>query len=113
MELKCKNCRQIVIKIHEDQIKDAHLRKRTIEEIKSTNCSTVAEDNLFLDEEDLPEWITEEFQASQWTKGKLKCRNCSSTVGSYNFLGGGKCACGMSLIPQIHLIKITKFDYVH
>lgn len=48
------------------------------------------------------------FQAG-WTKGRLNCPNCEARVGSFDFVSQSTCACGLSVLPAVHVVK-SKVD---
>ncbi|PNF35168.1 hypothetical protein B7P43_G08767 [Cryptotermes secundus] len=44
-----------------------------------------------------------------WVKGRLHCPKCQGRVGAFDFVSGQKCACGLCLLPAVHLIR-SKVD---
>ncbi|KAI5634803.1 hypothetical protein NE865_12521 [Phthorimaea operculella] len=59
---------------------------------------------IYLVEDKLPDWIKQNVEAENWTKGKLHCSNCRSKVGSFDFVSGRKCDCGQSVLPSVHFV---------
>jgi hypothetical protein len=44
-----------------------------------------------------------------WVKGRLRCPRCNGRVGGFDFVSGQKCACGLCVLPAVHLIR-SKLD---
>lgn len=42
-------------------------------------------------------------------KDKLKCPNCSTNLGAFDYVSGHKCPCKQQCVPFIHLVK-SKID---
>ncbi|XP_054259175.1 E3 ubiquitin-protein ligase RNF180-like [Macrosteles quadrilineatus] len=73
-------------------------------------CSSLKQDVFYIDDVNVPEWITLCIDEGDWTKGKLKCPQCTARVGSFDFVSGFHCQCQLSVVPSIHLVK-SKVDY--
>ncbi|GIY75328.1 uncharacterized protein CDAR_515051 [Caerostris darwini] len=54
-------------------------------------------------------WIREQINAGDWMKGKLHCPVCKTRLGSYNFVNGAKCQCGLHVLPSLHVTS-AKID---
>lgn len=111
VHIKCRQCRTIITKIASSHLSDAHTQPYSIDpnDLKS-NCPTViGRTEVYLIEESLNQWIQDEIEKSNWTRGKLKCNKCSSNVGSFDFITGQKCDCRQFNQPSVHFIK-SKID---
>ncbi|KAK4298736.1 hypothetical protein Pmani_028940 [Petrolisthes manimaculis] len=75
-------------------------------------CESVRQHNcLYIDEEHYPDFILDAVNESGWTKGKLHCPGCKCRLGSYNFVCGSRCVCGVCILPQLHLLH-SKIDWM-
>ena len=108
--IKCKMCRNILIELSTKYVLDGHSKifiKRDI-----SNCDTqVLRNELYINEENLNEWINHEIEIAEWTKGKLKCPKCTARVGSFDFVTGQKCLCHQYVLPPVHFVN-SKVDFV-
>jgi hypothetical protein len=43
-------------------------------------------------------------------KGRLHCPKCQCRVGGFDFVSGQKCACGLCVLPAVHLVS-SKVDH--
>lgn len=88
--IRCRLCRRELLT--SEKIKFSHSGKYE----PCGNC-------IFLNEEHLPAWITEEIENSSWRKGRLKCptENCTARVGGFDYIQGLLCGCGDFTIPAI------------
>lgn len=109
--IKCRKCRTRLLCVQPKDILNAHNEEACLEgNVNESNCLTVQERNeIFLLEDNLPEWISKEVETSQWTKGKLKCSGCDSRVGSFDFISGTRCHCSKGVLPSVHLVR-SKVD---
>ncbi|KAJ8933210.1 hypothetical protein NQ314_014157 [Rhamnusium bicolor] len=107
-EIKCKNCRKVLF--HEMQCKHLFINAHHVPLTRSSDgCATTEQNNLFLNEEYLPDWITIRIETEKWSKGRLNCPYCDSRVGGFDFVSGAKCTCSIYVLPSIHIIK-SKVD---
>lgn len=109
-EIRCKNCSKPILSSTECKIiyKDAHNSTTTTE----TTCPTVTESNsLYLNEDELPSWISERIEQEQWSKGRINCPRCDSRIGGFDFISGLHCACKLVVLPSVHLTK-SKVDAI-
>ncbi|KAK3850166.1 hypothetical protein Pcinc_043109 [Petrolisthes cinctipes] len=75
-------------------------------------CASIREHNcLYISEEYFPDFILHAVNESSWTKGKLHCPGCSCRVGSFNFVCGSRCVCGVCVLPQVHILN-SKIDWM-
>lgn len=51
----------------------------------------------YIPENHMPTWMTSNIDKGEWVKGKVLCPKCSSRLGSYNFVSGMKCSCGLEV----------------
>ncbi|CAK1599794.1 unnamed protein product [Parnassius mnemosyne] len=95
--IKCHKCRHVLL----NDLNIAHNKQL---------CDSKGCDNfdvkkfIYLHEDKIPSWIKRKVENEQWTKGKLHCENCGCKVGSFDFISGRKCDCGMAVLPPIHFV---------
>ncbi|XP_023218338.1 E3 ubiquitin-protein ligase RNF180-like isoform X2 [Centruroides sculpturatus] len=105
---KCRKCRHILFT--SENVIPSHNAAYD----KSTNM-TVCEDLenekhvWFLKDDVLEEWMEKQIDQGNWIKGKLCCPTCSNRIGSYDFVSGSQCTCGI-VLPAIHVVK-SKIDF--
>lgn len=107
--LKCRNCRGDIATVASEALIDAHsvIEKDNVDD---QSCRSVQDNNeIYIHEDFIPDWITKNIELSEWTKGKLKCLKCETKIGSFDFLSGNKCFCGRFLIPAVQFVK-SKVD---
>lgn len=109
--IKCKKCRKSIF--DKNQTKDLFLNAHnTAVGICLEECASIQEENnIFLNEQFLPQWIILRIEAEKWSKGKLNCPSCDSRIGSFDFVSGQKCNCSSYVLPPIHIIK-SKVDLI-
>lgn len=74
----------------------------------SLNSSSTLEQLLFVDEQNIPDWIREQIVVCGWLKGRIKCKksDCNARVGAFNFIQRVTCGCHESnLLPAIHISR--------
>lgn len=105
-DIKCKKCRRTLFS---DKILVTN-HNMSYEGTQSDSCSHKSSVH-YLNQELLSDWIVDQLNASEWTKGKIYCPNgdCNSRIGSFNFISGSKCQCDSHILPAIHVIK-SKVD---
>ncbi|XP_023706052.1 E3 ubiquitin-protein ligase RNF180 [Cryptotermes secundus] len=105
MSLKCRKCRQVLLTQH-DAVLTAHGEHIGA----NAACAAVQFGAVFyLQEDRLPAWIETIVDKEGWVKGRLHCPKCQGRVGAFDFVSGQKCACGLCLLPAVHLIR-SKVD---
>lgn len=111
VQIKCRKCRMIIMRVSSDNLLDAHADRFTKEltQIQSDCPSIIGRTEIFLNEDALDTWIQDEIERSEWTKGKLKCTKCAANVGSFDFVAGQKCDCKQFNQPSVHFIR-SKVD---
>lgn len=112
VQIKCRKCRTIIMKISANNLLDAHSEKITNDPAQlQSNCLTIDHrTEFFFNEDGLESWIQEEIERSEWTKGKLKCHKCTANVGSFDFVSGSQqCSCKQFNQPPVHFIR-SKID---
>ncbi|KAJ8311930.1 hypothetical protein KUTeg_010537 [Tegillarca granosa] len=75
------------------------------DDIEEKTCSISVGTILYISSDLIPEWIEEAIHKCQWTKGKVNCPKCKGRLGSFDFLSSGKCSCGKSVLPSIHILQ--------
>ncbi|GBN77797.1 hypothetical protein AVEN_59588-1 [Araneus ventricosus] len=80
-----------------------HGQSPTIYDSTLENCSS-ASDVCYLREDILLSWMKDQVDTGNWMKGKLFCPSCNCRIGSFNFVGGSKCNCGLSVLPSLHVV---------
>uniref|UniRef100_S4P3U6 E3 ubiquitin-protein ligase RNF180 n=1 Tax=Pararge aegeria TaxID=116150 RepID=S4P3U6_9NEOP len=94
--VKCHKCRQVLL----SDLSATYNKSRC----KDT-CSSYNRNNfIYLLEDHLPAWIKVKIEEEQWTKGKLHCENCGCKVGTFDFVSGRKCECGITVLPPVHFV---------
>ncbi|VVC94156.1 unnamed protein product [Leptidea sinapis] len=93
----CRKCRHILLDNFETSY---HKSTSCLDSCSSYNLQT----HIHLDEA-IPQWIKSKVEETGWTKGKLKCSECGSKVGSFDYVSGRKCECDNTVLPPIHFIK--------
>lgn len=111
MQIKCRKCRTIIMKVSGNDLLDAHSDtfSKDLAQIQSDCASIIGRTEIYLNEDALETWIQEEIERSEWTKGKLKCVKCTANVGSFDFVAGQKCDCKQFNQPSVHFIR-SKID---
>lgn len=111
VQIKCRQCRTIIMKMIESNLLDAHSDKFSMLplQIESKCLSVIGRTEIYLNEDAVEPWIQVEIEKSEWTKGKLKCIKCTSNVGSFDFVTGQKCDCKKFNQPSVHLSR-SKID---
>lgn len=109
-QIKCRKCRTIITKVASVKLLNAHSKQFSIDLDARNECaSTSGRTEVYLMEEAFEQWLRDEIEQSEWTKGKLKCKKCSSNVGSFDFVTGQKCDCRQFNQPPVHFIR-SKID---
>lgn len=111
IQMKCRQCRTIIMKVLESNLLDAHSDKfSTFSSKVESHChSVIGRTEIYLNEDALEPWIQAEIEKSEWTKGKLKCIKCAANVGSFDFVTGQKCDCKLFNQPSVHFSR-SKID---
>lgn len=111
VQIKCRKCRTVVMKVLIDNLLDAHSDKfeNYLAQIRSDCPSIIGRTEIYLNEDALEQWIQDEIEKSEWTKGRLKCIKCTANVGSFDFVTGQKCECKQFNQPSVHFIR-SKID---
>ncbi|CAH0547340.1 unnamed protein product [Brassicogethes aeneus] len=108
--VKCRNCRRNIIEDCENHLVNAHNLPRNKDH--EVNCLSITEEtNIFLNEENLPLWISNKIQEVNWSKGRLNCTECDARIGGFDFISGHKCECLENPLPPVHFIK-SKVDLI-
>ncbi|XP_058447668.1 uncharacterized protein LOC131428047 [Malaya genurostris] len=109
MQVKCKKCSHMLIDVDIQNILAVH--QKSPGTIIDLQCATEVENNeLFIHEDHLSDWMHAEIERSQWTKGKFKCFKCGNKIGSFDFVSGSRCKCEMqTVLPSVHFIR-SKVD---
>lgn len=108
--IKCRKCRTTITQVSSAKLLNAHSEQFSNDLDANNECSTVVgRTEVYLMEEAIEQWIQNEIEQSEWTKGKLKCTKCSSNVGSFDFVTGQKCDCRQFNQPPVHFIR-SKVD---
>lgn len=110
-EVKCKKCRKTII--NELQIKNLFLNAHNLPlTVEHDICETVNEEHkLYLNEENIPDWIKLVLEAGEWSKGKINCQFCDFRIGGFDFISGSKCSCTNNILPHIYIVK-SKVDLI-
>ena len=110
---KCRKCRLGLLS-HESLL-TCHNRPLTQEsppplEDPSEKCETLTT-VLFVDEQKVQDWMRQQIDQGNWTKGRITCpgNKCGARIGSFNFIGGVYCACSKNELPPIQIIR-SKVD---
>lgn len=107
---KCRKCRLGLLS--QESLLTCHnspLTKSPIED-QSTTCATLTT-VLFVDEQKVQDWMRQQIDEANWTKGRITCpgNRCGARIGSFNFVGGVYCACSKNELPPIQIIR-SKVD---
>lgn len=107
--IKCKKCRKPIS--DGAQTKELFLNAHSSPLGSSPEeCASIQEENnIFLSEEFLPQWIILRIESERWSKGRLNCPSCDSRIGGFDFVSGQKCGCSSHVLPPVHIIK-SKVD---
>ncbi|KAK6635520.1 hypothetical protein RUM44_000772 [Polyplax serrata] len=106
ISVKCRKCRHLLFLHPEITLLNGHSVSPTELSVKYVECSTIQEDNLwFLQDTNLPSWISDVVNKANWTKGKICCPNCQGRLGSFDFVSGNKCQCSSYILPPVHIVK--------
>lgn len=105
---KCKKCRHVLFK--SQSVVNSHNEIYNIN-TKLTDCQDLEKEKYvwFLRDDNLEEWIERQIDQGNWIKGKLLCPTCNNRIGSYDFVSGSQCTCGI-VLPSIHVVK-SKVDF--
>ncbi|GBM15325.1 hypothetical protein AVEN_210952-1 [Araneus ventricosus] len=109
VKYKCRKCRHILFS--EKEACNAHGISFSMQPNETKfleTCKQNAEICYIKDDEFLP-WMKEQVETADWMRGKLFCPTCSSRVGSFDFVGGSKCQCGLHVLPSLHVVS-SKID---
>lgn len=111
VQIKCRQCRTVIMKVIKSNLLDAHSDKFSIfsSQVVSQCASVIGRTDVYLNEDVLEPWIQDEIEKSEWTKGKLKCIKCAANVGSFDFVTGQKCDCKLFNQPSVHFSR-SKID---
>lgn len=92
LQIKCRKCRTVILKVSADNLLDAHSEQfsKDVAQIQSDCPSIIGRTEIFLNEDTLDQWIQDEIEKSEWTKGKLKCFKCTGNVGCLDLTNGAK-----------------------
>lgn len=108
-QLKCKMCRALLAMSTTKKFLNGHGQPYKIHGTIDENCTTIQENSkMFIDDSHLDDpsfWIVNAIEEQHWTKGKLKCPNCSTKIGSFDFIGDDRCQCGMFTQRKVHLTR--------
>lgn len=109
-QIKCRKCRTVISKVASAKLLNAHSENFSIDLDANNDCSSISgRTEIYVMEDAFEQWIQDEIEQSEWTKGKLKCIKCSSNVGSFDFVTGQKCDCRQFSQPPVHFIR-SKVD---
>lgn len=105
---RCRKCRaklfsaESLITIH---------HKSSTSDSSENDCDKKLSNILFINEQIMEDWIREQIDSGEWTKGRLTCPTdrCLARVGSFNFINGAFCHCGQYELPSIQFNK-AKLD---
>jgi len=92
-------------KLPESGIKCRQCRSGFLIEVVDSEKSesfTSTTDLYLINEEDLPNWVSEKVEEAGWTKGRLNCPKCQCRVGGFDFVNGSE--------NPVHFVK-SKVDY--
>lgn len=59
----------------------------------------------YLKDEVVETWLQLQIDAGEWVKGKITCPHCNLRLGSFDFVTGKQCDCGLHVLPPIHIVK--------
>ncbi|KFM67812.1 E3 ubiquitin-protein ligase RNF180, partial [Stegodyphus mimosarum] len=99
---KCRRCRHFLFS--HNQISDSHGEMLFSNERPSKSCNPIAS-VFYLKEESIPSWLKNQVDEGNWTKGKLFCPTCKCRIGSFDFVSGSKCSCGIHVLPSLHVVS--------
>ncbi|GIY62085.1 uncharacterized protein CDAR_179431 [Caerostris darwini] len=97
---KCRKCRKILFS--EKEACNSHGESLISNETET--CNPISE-VYYLREDVLLPWMKDQVNSGNWMKGKLFCPHCNCRIGSFNFVGGSKCHCGLSVLPSLHVVS--------
>lgn len=104
--VKCRKCRHLLFTHPDVTVLTAHGDSCSNFSIKYVECKTIQEDNVwFLQDSSLPDWISILINEANWTKGKVNCPKCQGRLGSFDFVSGIRCYCGLNVLPPVHIVK--------
>ncbi|GFY48119.1 uncharacterized protein TNIN_238971 [Trichonephila inaurata madagascariensis] len=98
---KCRKCRKVLFS--EKEACNSHGEYLSSDETKLEMCSSP--DVYYLKEETFPLWMKDQVAEGNWMKGKLFCPVCNYRIGSFNFVCGSKCHCGLCVLPPLHVVS--------
>ncbi|XP_008472163.1 E3 ubiquitin-protein ligase RNF180-like isoform X2 [Diaphorina citri] len=107
--VKCRQCRRLIAKQPLSSFLTAH--GQPVADIYgcSLTCVGKLEDVWYLDELTMSDWMRTAVEEGNFLKDKLKCPNCSTNLGAFDYVSGHKCPCKQQCVPFIHLVK-SKID---
>ena len=109
---RCKKCRLALFQ--KDSLVTCHneniVNNKETSEL-GNSCLSQTSNILFIDEQKVVDWIRNEINNQEWTKGRLTCpgKGCGARVGSFNFVNGANCACNQLVLPPVQIIR-SKVD---
>lgn len=106
---RCRKCRARLF--GEESLITIHHESITTETSSTNECWQKLSNILFIDEQNMDNWIREQIDSGEWTKGRLICPTvrCLARVGSFNFINGEFCHCGQYQLPSIQF-NMAKLD---
>ncbi|KAL1461689.1 hypothetical protein WDU94_013561 [Cyamophila willieti] len=107
--VKCRQCRRVIANQPLTTFLTAH--GKPVSDIFgcALTCDNKLEDVWYLDELTVSDWMKIAVEEGNFLKDKLKCPNCSTNLGTFDFVSGQKCPCRQQCVPYIHLVK-SKID---
>lgn len=110
-EVKCKKCRKTIF--NDSQAGNLFINAHCLPLSEKHNiCETINDEHkLYVNEENIPDWIKLVLEAGEWSKGKINCQFCDFRIGGFNFISGKKCSCMNNVVPNIYIIK-SKVDVI-
>ncbi|GFS38783.1 uncharacterized protein NPIL_616991 [Nephila pilipes] len=98
---KCRKCRNVLFS--EKEACNSHGGSLSANETELEVCDS--SNVYYLKEETLPPWMRGQVDEANWMKGKLFCPSCNCRIGSFNFVCGSKCHCGLGVLPPLHVVS--------
>lgn len=104
---KCRKCRTVLF--NKNSVLTCHGKLQ--ENTSGDDCSKSFSDVLFVSEQPQIDWIVNQIDLSEWTKGRLTCPTpkCGARLGSFNFVEDKKCICRKHFLASVQVIK-SKVD---
>ena len=108
---RCQKCRSILFK--SDSLLNCH--GQWIDDKEDLKLQCTQSNLLFIGEQRLPDWIRQQIDDQDWTKGRITCngKKCDARIGSFNFIGGVACSCEKVELPHIQIIRSKVDEPVH